>query len=255
MPRIRSVHPGLFTDEAFMQASLQARLLMIGIWTECFDDGVFEWKPLTLKARIFPVDNCNVSDLLGELEGLDFIVSFDSGGKKYGAVRNFRKYQRPKNPTDSKHLPVHLRTYVALVDINTEPVGNVGGTSGEISPQMEDGGDNKEKEKEEVSSDSDSDFDAWYTAYPRHEAKGQARKAYRTARKKADGETLLAGANNASARYANCEKRFVPLPATWLNGERWLDDPAPPDEAKPKALTPAEEVDEMYRQMGIRKTW
>lgn len=113
----------------------------------------------------------------------------------------------------------------------------------------------QEELEKDISSDFDSDFEAWYAAYPRHEAKGQARKAYRTARKKADGGTLLAGAHNASARYVNSEKRFIPSPATWLNGERWLDDPPPPDEAKPKALTPAEEVDEMYRQMGIRKTW
>lgn len=140
MPRIRSVHPGLFTDEAFMQASLQARLLMIGIWTECFDDGVFEWKPLTLKARIFPVDNCDLPALLSELESLNFIQAFEAGGKKYGAVRNFRKYQRPKKPTESKVLPHELRTFVALTDDISEPVGNQFGTSGEKSPQMEDGG-------------------------------------------------------------------------------------------------------------------
>lgn len=110
----------------------------------------------------------------------------------------------------------------------------------------------EEIREERISSDSDSDFDAWYAAYPRHEAKGQARKAYRTARKKADGETLLAGAKGAAQHYANAEKRFVPLPATWLNGERWLDDPSPPPEAEPKKLTGLAAIDEEYRRMGIR---
>lgn len=113
----------------------------------------------------------------------------------------------------------------------------------------------QEELEKDISSDSDSDFEAWYSAYPRHEARGQARKAYRTARKKADGETLLAGAKKAADRYANSEKQFIPLPATWLNGERWLDDPALSGEARPKALTTAEEIDEMYRQIGVRKTW
>jgi hypothetical protein len=33
MPRIRSVHPGLFTDEAFVTVSMAARVLLIGVWT------------------------------------------------------------------------------------------------------------------------------------------------------------------------------------------------------------------------------
>ena len=41
MARIRSVHPGLFTDEAFMGASSDARILMIGLWCQAWDDGVF----------------------------------------------------------------------------------------------------------------------------------------------------------------------------------------------------------------------
>lgn len=149
MSRIRSIHPGLFTDEAFMSASAHARLLIIGIWTEAWDDGVFEWKPLTLKARIFPVDSVDVPALLSELEGLCFIRKFEAGGKAYGAVRNFRKYQRPKKPNKSEVLPNDLVSYVAI----PEEVPNQFPTSGEKSPQMEDRGcrrEDGEEEEEEV---------------------------------------------------------------------------------------------------------
>ncbi|WP_156410365.1 hypothetical protein [Bosea sp. Root381] len=115
-----------------MTASAHARLLIIGIWTEAWDDGVFEWKPLTLKARIFPVDAVNVADLLAELAGLGFVQQFDAG-KPYGAIRNFQKYQRPKKPNSSGALPDSLREYVGSVP-------NQSGTDGENPPQMEDGG-------------------------------------------------------------------------------------------------------------------
>lgn len=141
MARIRSIHPGLFTDEAFMTASAHARLLIIGIWTEAWDDGVFEWKPLTLKARLFPVDTVNVSDLLDELESLGFVKRFGSG-KVYGAIRNFQKYQRPKKPNSSKSLPNSLYEYVGVVP-NQFP------TNGEKSPQMEDGEEDEGEEKTE----------------------------------------------------------------------------------------------------------
>jgi hypothetical protein len=140
MARIRSIHPGLFTDEAFMSASAFARLLIIGIWCEAHDDGVFEWKPLTLKARIFPVDAVEVPALLDELVSLGFVKQFTSSGKSYGAIRNFRKFQRPKSPNASGVLPDDFRNYVGLDQGNSEPVPNHFPNASEKSPQMEDGG-------------------------------------------------------------------------------------------------------------------
>jgi hypothetical protein len=149
MARIRSIHPGLFTDEAFMTASPHARLLIIGIWCEAWDDGVFEWKPLTLKARLFPVDAVSVPDLLAELVALGFVKQFDASGKQYGAIRNFQKYQRPKKPNSSHVLPELLRAYV-------HQVPNQFGTSGEKSPQMEDGGWREGEEGEDTASAASS---------------------------------------------------------------------------------------------------
>lgn len=148
MARIRSIHPGLFTDEAFMSASAHARLLIIGIWTEAWDDGVFEWKPLTLKAKLFPVDNVDMVGLLDELVSLDFVKPFETG-KRYGAIRNFQKYQRPKKPNSSGVLPESLASYVGQVP-NQFP------TSSEKSPQMEDGGWREGEEEDDAASAASS---------------------------------------------------------------------------------------------------
>ncbi len=53
MARIRSIHPGQATDEDFVQCSPFARLLAIFVRNEADDHGVFKWKPVTLKMRIF----------------------------------------------------------------------------------------------------------------------------------------------------------------------------------------------------------
>lgn len=121
-------------------------MLFIGLWCEAFDDGVFAWKPLTLKARIFPVDNVDIGNLLSAIFEVEFIQKFCSGDKDYGAIRNFRKFQRPKKPNDSGVLPAEFRTYVGLTVDSSPPVPNQFPTSTEKSPQMEDGGD-KGKEK------------------------------------------------------------------------------------------------------------
>lgn len=139
MARIRSIHPGLFTDESFVSCSPLARLLVLGLWTEADDQGVFEWKPVTLKMRLLPVDGADVPSLLGEIADNNIIKRFEANGKSYGAVRNFRKYQRPKAPSAVHPLPAELRSYVAI----SETAGDEHAPfppKAEITPQMEDGG-------------------------------------------------------------------------------------------------------------------
>lgn len=70
------------------------------------------------------------------------------------------------------------------------------------------------------------DFDAFWNVYPRKSDKGHARRAWEKARRKAHPSVIISGA----ARYRddpNREQEFTALPATWLNGERWLDEPLP----------------------------
>jgi len=140
MARIRSTHPGQWTDEDFVQCSPMARLLVIGLRNEADDNGVFEWKPLALKMRLFPADDVDVTELLAEVVENRQAVKFEEGGKSYGAIRNFRKYQRPKKPNSVYPLPNEFRTYVGLKDDGSEPVPHQFPTASEKSPQMEDGG-------------------------------------------------------------------------------------------------------------------
>lgn len=78
---------------------------------------------------------------------------------------------------------------------------------------------------------ADAEFEIWYTAYPHRVGKGQARKAYWKARETVSAEILLDGISRYRAEkpaYANWRN-----PATWLNGEGWLDKPASQVEPKP----------------------
>jgi len=72
--------------------------LLLGLWAEADDSGIFEWKPLTLKVRILPAANCDIDDLISTLVRNDFVRTYEVGGKSYGAIRNFVIYQRPKEP-------------------------------------------------------------------------------------------------------------------------------------------------------------
>jgi hypothetical protein len=163
MARIRSVHPGLFTDEAFATLSDAAQIFAIGLWTECDDQGAFEWKPFNLRMRLRPGKDGSVEPLLAELEAANMIRSYEHEGRKFGLVRNFRKYQRPKKPNAVHFIPPELLPYVGLKPPSSEPAPHYSEVSSElrrvhdpgsfpetpssggIAPQMEEEGGRKKE--------------------------------------------------------------------------------------------------------------
>lgn len=98
-----------------------------------------------------------------------------------------------------------------------------------------------QKEKDQ----SEDTFPDWYTAYPKHVGRGQAEKAYRQALKKAEPSVLLSAAQRFAVASAGKDPQFIAHPATWLNGERWLDDAAPPA-AQPAPSTHFKNIIERY---------
>ena len=148
MSRIRSVHPGVWTDERFVSVSPLARLLFMGIWNECDDQGSFEWSPLKLKMRLLPADNADAAALMAELEEAGCILGYEIEGRKYGAVRNFCQYQRPKKPNSTYPQTDAVRKWV-----NTEARSTRDGSEG-VGNQLPTDGEKPRQRKEEGGSSS-----------------------------------------------------------------------------------------------------
>ncbi len=138
MARIRSIHPGLWTDETYVSLSPFARLLFLGIWNECDDMGSFERSPVKLKMRLLPADSVDAVALLDELAEAGCIMAYEVGGKRYGAVRNFCQYQRPKKPNAVYPQTEAVRNWVNINARSTRDGGELGApsdtSSGELAP-------------------------------------------------------------------------------------------------------------------------
>lgn len=68
-------------------------------------------------------------------------------------------------------------------------------------------------------------FEDFWSAYPRKIGKGSARKAFAAAMKKASIEEISTSLNKQLASLSSKEQKYIPHAATWLNGERWNDEP------------------------------
>ena len=68
------------------------------------------------------------------------------------------------------------------------------------------------------------DFEEFWKITRRKEAKAQSRKAFKAAVKKIKLPELIKAWKAYNDSKATTEPRFILLPSTWLNGERWGDE-------------------------------
>lgn len=70
-----------------------------------------------------------------------------------------------------------------------------------------------------------NEFEEFWDIYPRRTGKKAAAKAYRSALKDTDADTLNAAAKAYASSMAGKDQKFIPHPTTWLNQGRWEDEP------------------------------
>jgi hypothetical protein len=68
-------------------------------------------------------------------------------------------------------------------------------------------------------------FAEFWERYPRRIGKAAARKAYDKARKTAQHDDIMFGLSQQMTSLTAREAQYIPHPATWLNQERWNDEP------------------------------
>ena len=104
----------------------------------------------------------------------------------------------------------------------------------ETAPDTEQIQSQIEKKKEtRVTRLSSPDFDQWYSRYPNKVGKPEAQRAFAKARTKTSLESL----NEGLSRYLDkADDRPWCNPATWLNQERWADEPAQVARGSPRPV-------------------
>ena len=223
MARIRTIKPEFWTDETVVELDFGDRLLFIGLWNFADDQGFLPLRPKRIKMQVFPGDDFDVLASLERLWESSLVSLYACPDGLLLHIRNWSRHQKISNPAREKYSPSDLRK---LDEWSTDRQSPLEPYPAEGKGRERKGRDScASADAERVADPILLDFEAWYDAYPRKRGKGQAVKAYRIARKKAAADELLDALREQIPTLTAKGPEYVPYPATWLNGERWEDEP------------------------------
>ena len=105
MARIRTIKPEFFTSDTLAEASRDARLLFVGLWTMADREGRLDDRPKRIKATLFPYDDdADIEMWLNELTTLGHIVRYENNGKRI-VIPGFLEHQRPHPKEPLSNIP------------------------------------------------------------------------------------------------------------------------------------------------------
>ncbi|KKK80922.1 hypothetical protein LCGC14_2818630, partial [marine sediment metagenome] len=140
---------------------------------------------------------------------------YEVDGKKYLWIRKFEEHQRPHHTEAESIIPAwngSLPVISPLKQREDPPVLKEALKEAVVNEAL--------KEKEGIK--GLDEFRVFWEAYPKKVGKGEARKAWGK-----KGTVSLSHILEAIQKQKEHwrEPRFIPNPATWLNQERWDDEP------------------------------
>lgn len=188
------------------------------------------FKSNAVLAEFCQCSESKVSKTVSKLIDLGYIkcVSFD-GRKRFlqSCLVNFTR----QNST------IYESAEQILQDSNTvnNPLNNIFNNTPYNPPMGEEGqsqaeGKAKPPKRKKATAKEDYNlegFDAFYAAYPRHEGKAAALKAWNKLKPDIVLQTKMGkalAAQKQSQQWLKNNGQYIPMPSTWLNGRRWEDE-------------------------------
>lgn len=257
MARNRMIKPGFWTSEQLAECSRDARLIFVGLWTFCDDGGVHPASAKRVKMEVLPGDDVTVAQIqewIDELIEQDLLRLFSHNGADFWYVTGW-KHQKIERPTYSYPGPHNTECFVdamangrrSLDDHSTITQPEVKGSEvkGSEGKDLSTNGSNGSEPGPPAEPTNDR-FNEFWAAYPRKEGKKKAQTAWRHLSQ----TKREAAITDCATRYQATEKQFIPLPTTYLHGERWNDEPIPPKTGGEK-LSDMERAENAFRKAGF----
>jgi hypothetical protein len=219
--RIRTIKPEFWRHEDLSSLPEATHLLAAALLNYADDEGFFNANHKLIQAECSPLREPSVSihDSLNLLVQIGFIrLGLGANGRHYGHVVSFNDHQVINRPTPSKISELDIDWDASLI------------THTQLSePSLPERKGREQGREGKGKGTGNADFDEFYSAYPHKIGKANALKAFQSARKRAGLQEIMDGLRS----YIDGKPIDRPWcnPATWLNQDRWADQPAPPASA------------------------
>lgn len=231
MARIRSVKPEFWNDRRLARLSRDARLLYIALWNLSDEHGRLHGDARYIKGHALPYDDDldldAVDELIDELEEHGRVQRYEHDGDPYLYLPNLAKHQRLEADKQASRLPEPPSSDLDAGKSAESPDKSVPAdeSSGEIVAKQVAGSREQVAGTPAPVAALPDRFSEFWQAYPRRTARGAAVKAWKSAMKKQDPDTIIVAASAFATSTLGTDPKFIPHPASWLNAERWADEP------------------------------
>lgn len=107
-PRIRTLKPEIWEDEAVGRLGVWERLLYVGLITMADDEGRLRALPGAIAGHVFPYDDLppvKIKRWLETINTAELVVLYHRSGTDYVEIQNWSKHQRISRPVESPLPP------------------------------------------------------------------------------------------------------------------------------------------------------
>lgn len=231
--RIRTIKPELFLDEHLARLGELHQLVFIGLLPQADREGRLEDRPDRLRALIRPYHpKTRMDTILTDLTTAGFLIRYEVDRNHFIQICGFTKHQRPNSREPDSSIPpppadvarvraradVRGHTAAAVEGKGRERKGTGTGTEREPSTRLTTRADAPEVVPL-------VGFEAFWTAYPKKTHRQDAERAWqKLAPDDALARQIVAAVRVHAEHPAWRDTKYVPNPATYLNGRRWDDE-------------------------------
>ncbi|QGF94496.1 phage replication protein [Pseudomonas sp. CFSAN084952] len=234
MARARNIKPALFKNEVLGVADPMLTLLFEGLWLLADKAGRLEDRPIRIKGELFPYrDRIDTEGLLSWLASEGFITRYTVGVKRFIQVENFDKHQNPHRNEPESVIPSVSEGCITpdfggttSTIVGSAPADSLIPDSGSLTADSR----NPSTPPALPTSPSGDLFPKFWKLYPNKKGKVAAEKAWKKHKVTDDLFALIAEGLSkqvVSEAWVKDGGKFIPHPATWLNGKRWEDEVKP----------------------------
>jgi len=250
--RIRSTKPEFWRSKTIAQLDWGTRLVLKGLESYVDDNGVGKDDLALIASDVFPRDLsanpretlARLSEAISTLFDHALIARYRADGEDLLYIDRWNSQQRIDKPGKGR-FPRPDGTFEYQEDVNRDSYAKPRETDGSPpethAPGTGEQGNRGTGEQEEHSSseldvpeplalvpptpkrDLEKEFERFWVAYPRKEAKADAKRRFLRIVRDVDPAVLIAAAERYRAR--GLEHQYQAMPNTWLNQGRWEDQP------------------------------